>query len=199
MDAQDSESPPRGHAESRPPRPAAYVALYATPRNGNPFERRRGEANGDGVVRPWVGLAAMMLGGCAGVEFRRDARRPAAKRHPRDPRRHAVAGVFGGLDPLYVTKEAGGVGTPAAVKRLKDAFARGSAEESRAAIMPFLWNVVAKQGQVFGDRGVKNVRSRHQPYKFSYPGYNELLCGYPDPRINKKSTRPTRTSLCWSG
>src|SRR4051812_29666739 len=61
--------------------------------------------------------------------------------------------IFGGFDPLLATKEAGGVTYPPALQK---AFGRDSAEESRAAIMPFLWEVVAKKGQVFGDRGLKN-------------------------------------------
>lgn len=147
----------------------------------------------------WIGLAAMMLGGCASSNSG-----ATSKAGPQNVILVTLDGmrwqeVFGGLDPLYVTKEAGGVGSPAAVKRLNDAFARGSAEESRSAIMPFFWNVVAKQGQVFGDRGVKNVGRVTNPYKFSYPGYNELLCGYPDPRINKNEypPNPNVTVLEW--
>ena len=107
--------------------------------------------------------------------------------------------VFGGFDPLLATKEAGGVATPAAVDRLKQAFARDSAEASRAAILPFFWSVVARDGQVFGDRGVKNVGRVTNPYKFSYPGYHELLCGYPDPRINSNEfgPNPNVTVLEW--
>src|SRR6266536_2230796 len=62
--------------------------------------------------------------------------------------------VFGGFDPMLATEESGGVRNAAP---LRAAFARDSAEESRAAILPFFWEVVAKRGQVFGDRGVKNV------------------------------------------
>jgi hypothetical protein len=107
--------------------------------------------------------------------------------------------MFGGFDPLYATKEAGGVGSKATLERITKAFARESAEESRAAIMPFFWGVVAQQGQVFGDRGVKNVGRVTNPYKFSYPGYNELLCGYPDPRINSNEfpPNPNVTVLEW--
>ncbi|MDB5321240.1 MAG: Type phosphodiesterase / nucleotide pyrophosphatase [Phycisphaerales bacterium] len=104
--------------------------------------------------------------------------------------------VFGGFDPMLATEASGGVrdSTP-----LRAAFARDSAEESRAAILPFFWDVVAKKGQVFGDRGVKNVGRVTNPYKFSYPGYNEMLCGYPDPRINSNDypANPNVTVLEW--
>lgn len=107
--------------------------------------------------------------------------------------------VFSGFDPLYATKEAGGITTPIIAERVNQAFARDSAEASRAAIMPFFWGVVAKDGQVFGDRGVKNAGRVTNPYKFSYPGYNELLCGYLDPRINKNEfpPNPNVTVLEW--
>jgi hypothetical protein len=104
--------------------------------------------------------------------------------------------VFGGFDPMLATEVSGGVRNPIP---LRDAFARDSAEESRASILPFFWNVVAKKGQVFGDRGVKNVGRVTNPYKFSYPGYNEMLCGYPDPRINSNDypANPNVTVLEW--
>jgi hypothetical protein len=104
--------------------------------------------------------------------------------------------VFGGFDPMLATEKAGGVTKPIP---LREAFARDSAEESRQAIFPFLWQVVAKKGQIFGDRGVKNVGRVTNPYKFSYPGYNELLCGYPDPRINTNEfpPNPNKSVLEW--
>jgi hypothetical protein len=65
--------------------------------------------------------------------------------------------------------------------------------------MPFLWSVVARQGVIFGDRGVKNVARVTNPYRFSYPGYSELLCGFVDPRINSNdyAPNPNVTVLEW--
>jgi hypothetical protein len=57
--------------------------------------------------------------------------------------------VFGGFDPLLATKEAGGL-TDLTLPRVHREFARPSAEESRATILPFFWEVVAKKGQVLG-------------------------------------------------
>ena len=95
--------------------------------------------------------------------------------------------VFGGFDPVLATESAGGVTRPTA---LRAAFARESAEASREAIFPFLWQVVAKKGEIFGDRAAGNVGQVTNPYRFSYPGYNEMLCGYPDPRINSNDYKP---------
>ncbi|HYE18760.1 MAG TPA: alkaline phosphatase family protein [Tepidisphaeraceae bacterium] len=104
--------------------------------------------------------------------------------------------VFGGYDPLLNTKEAGGVPSPATLDKL---YKRPSAEEARSTLMPFLWEIVAKRGQLFGDRGLKNVAKVRNPLRFSYPGYAELVCGFVDPRIdsNKPTPNPNVTVLEW--
>jgi hypothetical protein len=104
--------------------------------------------------------------------------------------------VFGGVDPLLVNDLAGGVVDPA---RVRTEFARESAEESRTAIMPFFWEVVAKKGVVFGDRGTKNVAKVANPFRTSYPGYNEMLAGFVDPAIVNNTPRPNQnvTVLEW--
>lgn len=56
----------------------------------------------------------------------------------------------------------------------------------RQKLMPFLWNVVAKQGQIYGNRTYHNNVNVKNFYKISYPGYNEILTGYADlkPMLN---------------
>ncbi|WP_121357604.1 alkaline phosphatase family protein [Flavisolibacter nicotianae] len=56
-----------------------------------------------------------------------------------------------------------------------------SPEERRKRLMPFFWNVIAKQGQLYGNRTIESKVNVKNIYKISYPGYNELLTGYPDP------------------
>jgi hypothetical protein len=51
---------------------------------------------------------------------------------------------------------------------------------SRKKLLPFFWNVLEKNGQLYGNRLFKNKVNVSNAYKFSYPGYNELLTGYPD-------------------
>ena len=64
----------------------------------------------------------------------------------------------------------------------------------RQRLMPFFWNVIAKQGQLYGNRQFNNKVNVKNIYKISYPGYNELLTGYPDWKpilnfpINNKNT-----------
>ncbi len=54
----------------------------------------------------------------------------------------------------------------------------------RKKLFPFLWNVVATQGQLYGNRNYDNKVNNANPYKFSYPGYNEIFTGYPDIAVN---------------
>ena len=56
--------------------------------------------------------------------------------------------------------------------------------------MPFLWTVVAKNGQVFGDPSKGSDARVTNGMRFSYPGYNEILSGFPDPRIDSNDRKP---------
>lgn len=104
--------------------------------------------------------------------------------------------VFSGLDPSLNTEEGGGVMKP---DRLSARFDRGTPEARRQALLPFLWTVVAREGQVLGDpsRGSR-VRVTNGLW-FSYPGYNEMLSGAADPRVdsNEKKANPNLTVLEW--
>ena len=72
-------------------------------------------------------------------------------------------------------------------------------EVRRSRLMPFLWDTVARQGQVFGDRTAGSSMRIENGHYFSYPGYNELLSGHPDDRIdsNAKRVNPNMTVLEW--
>jgi hypothetical protein len=104
--------------------------------------------------------------------------------------------VFGGMQRELLTKDGGGVRDAAAVEQL---FGGGTAEERREKLLPFLWTVVAKQGQVFGDAERGSAARVTNGLRFSYPGYNELLSGFADPRIdsNDKVPNPNVTVLEW--
>ena len=43
----------------------------------------------------------------------------------------------------------------------------------------FFWTIVAHDGQVFGDPSRGSLARVTNGLWFSYPGYNELLAGYP--------------------
>lgn len=65
--------------------------------------------------------------------------------------------------------------------------------------MPFLWGTVIHRGQVFGNRYAGGTMLVANGRKFSYPGYNEMLSGFPDDRIdsNDKVSNPNETVLEW--
>lgn len=90
--------------------------------------------------------------------------------------------VFRGAETALVSDKPGGVEDVEATKR---AFWRETQEESRQTLLPFFWTVVAKEGQIYGNRDAGSVAQVTNGYKFSYPGYNEIITGSPDPRIDK--------------
>jgi hypothetical protein len=104
--------------------------------------------------------------------------------------------VFSGPAHELMNAKYGGVqdGT-----QLKKYFWRDTPEEGRAAMMPFLWTVIAKQGQIYGNPKKGSVAQVTNGLKFSYPGYNEMSVGYPDPNINSNEfgVNPNATVFEW--
>lgn len=85
--------------------------------------------------------------------------------------------VFGGADSALLHETRFVQDTALSCQLYWDA----SPEERRKKLMPFFWNVIAKQGQLYGNRAKESRVNVKNIYKISYPGYNELLTGYPDP------------------
>jgi hypothetical protein len=104
--------------------------------------------------------------------------------------------MFDGAEASLMNKQNGKVKDEATLKK---AYWRENVEERREALMPFVWDVMAKQGQLFGNRDKGSDAVVTNGMFFSYPGYNETLCGYPDPRIhsNDKVPNPNVTVLEW--
>jgi len=104
--------------------------------------------------------------------------------------------VFGGAEESLMNKKNGKVEDAAP---LKEAYWRDSAEARRAALMPFMWSVISKDGQIYGNREKGSDAYVTNGLNFSYPGYNETLCGFADPRVNSndKVLNPNATVLEW--
>jgi hypothetical protein len=104
--------------------------------------------------------------------------------------------VFDGAEASLMNKENGNVTDEAAIKK---SYWRDGPEARREALMPFLWTVIAKQGQIFGNRDKGSDAFVTNGLFFSYPGYSETLCGFADPRIksNDKIPNPNVTVLEW--
>ncbi|HEY1160906.1 MAG TPA: hypothetical protein VGE83_09765 [Terracidiphilus sp.] len=67
---------------------------------------------------------------------------------------------------------------------------RDTAAERRQALMPFLWSVMAGEGQIFGNRDLGSDSHVTNGLNFSYPGYNETLTGFADPRVHSNDNVP---------
>lgn len=96
--------------------------------------------------------------------------------------------VFTGADSTILFGAPGMLGAnPDAVRQR---YWRATAAERRAVLMPFLWGTVAREGRLLGNRYLTSDVDVTNPMKFSYPGYNELLVGRPDPRIDRNDFGP---------
>ncbi len=104
--------------------------------------------------------------------------------------------VFSGAEKSLMNKKNGKVTDEALLKK---AYWRETPEARRKALLTFVWGVMAKQGQIFGNREKGSDAYVTNGLWFSYPGYNETLCGFVDPRINSndKVPKPNVTVLEW--
>ena len=104
--------------------------------------------------------------------------------------------VFRGADASLMNKKNGKVNDAA---KLKAAYWRDTPETRRAALLPFVWDTIATQGQIFGNRDKGSDAYVTNGLFFSYPGYSETLCGFADPAINSndKKPNPNVTVLEW--
>ncbi len=102
--------------------------------------------------------------------------------------------MFGGADEAYFKRDAKGVIAP-----VSSAYAGATPEIRRAILLPFIWSVVARQGQIFGDPSQQSRSHVTNGLWFSYPGYSEMFSGAADPRVdsNKKIPNPNLTVLEW--
>ncbi|MEX2234153.1 MAG: alkaline phosphatase family protein [Cyclobacteriaceae bacterium] len=81
---------------------------------------------------------------------------------------------------------------------LKSRFWANTPNERRKILMPFFWNTIATEGQLYGNRKFNNKVDCSNAMWFSYPGYHEILSGFPDDEninSNKKINNPNVTLL----
>lgn len=88
--------------------------------------------------------------------------------------------VFGGADPVIMKDKRFNhdSATMAAM------FGGEGRTDRRQKLFPFLWGIISVNGQLYGDRLSGSEVNNANPYKFSYPGYNEIFTGYPDSAVN---------------
>jgi Type I phosphodiesterase / nucleotide pyrophosphatase len=95
--------------------------------------------------------------------------------------------VFTGADPTLLDD------------KLKKKYWDDDPEARRRKLFPFLWETVAKRGQIYGNQNEGSVARVTNTHWFSYPGYNEMASGVADPRIdsNEFGPNPNVTVFEW--
>ena len=96
--------------------------------------------------------------------------------------------VFSGADATLLNAKHGGIWEKQA--DLKREFWRDDPGERRKALLPFLWTTVAAHGQIFGNQAKGSVARVTNGLAFSYPGYNEMITGHADPRVDSNEFGP---------
>lgn len=102
--------------------------------------------------------------------------------------------LFGGADSLLINNNR----FVENVAGLKDEFWAKTKEERREKLFPFVWNFIAKEGVILGNRWKGNKVNLTNNMIFSYPGYNEILTGKADDdhiNSNDKIYNPNKTIL----
>jgi len=104
--------------------------------------------------------------------------------------------VFEGMDPAIANNEEYNQGDSTYIY---DTYWAEDVEERREELMPFLWNTIAEEGQIYGNRMLDNKINNANPYWFSYPGYSELFTGFVDEEIDSNSdpNNPNLTLLTY--
>ncbi len=95
--------------------------------------------------------------------------------------------VFGGMDTSLANQAKFNQGDSAYIYHK---YAAATTAEQQKKLLPFFWNHIATKGMLFGNRYKNNKVDVANPHWFSYPGYNEILTGYPDSAINSNDYPP---------
>jgi len=105
--------------------------------------------------------------------------------------------IFTGAEEALLNDKDGG--SWLSDEELRKRYWRPRAEERRAALFPFLWGTVAREGQLFGNQTLGSVAHVTNGKAFSYPGYNEMSTGYPNDAIdsNEFGPNPNATVFEW--
>ncbi len=73
-------------------------------------------------------------------------------------------------------------------KSVQERFWHRDYRRRREMLMPFFWKVIARDGQLLGNRNYGNQMNCANQHWFSYPGYSEMLTGVVDGRVRSNDT-----------
>lgn len=94
--------------------------------------------------------------------------------------------LFTGADSLLTFRKSSKYNTD----YVKQRFWASTPEERRLKLMPFFWTELKSKGLISGNRNYGNDVNNANRYWFSYPGYNEIVTGYPDTGVNSNDKIP---------
>lgn len=105
--------------------------------------------------------------------------------------------VFTGAEAALLNPKSGGGWSSESELRKK--YWRDDPAERRKLLMPFVWGTMAQKGQIFGNQTKGSVAQVSNDKWFSYPGYNEMTVGFPNPQIdsNEFGPNPNATVFEW--
>ena len=93
--------------------------------------------------------------------------------------------LFGGADETLINNKSFTSDTA----EMKKKFWAATPDERRKKLLPFIWSTVAERGQIYGNRQYGNFVNVKNPYRISYPGYNEIFTGFPDTLISSNDKK----------
>jgi hypothetical protein len=96
--------------------------------------------------------------------------------------------MFSGADPGLLNEKHGGIWESEATLRKR--FWDADPLKRRELLFPFLWDVMATQGQIFGNQKLGSIGQVTNAHRTSYPGYSEMSTGHADPGIGEDEQRP---------
>jgi Type I phosphodiesterase / nucleotide pyrophosphatase len=96
--------------------------------------------------------------------------------------------VFTGAEEALLNEKNGGNWT--AEKVLREKYWSSDPKQRRQLLLPFFWTTIATQGQLFGNALEGSSARVTNGRDFSYPGYNEMITGAADPRIDTNEYGP---------
>jgi hypothetical protein len=102
--------------------------------------------------------------------------------------------IFGGLDETIAVHDAQQVYSE--IAEVRSRYPGGTGGQRRAALMPNLWNLLAPQGQIFGNAALGNHVKVQNQVLWSTPGYVEIMTGAPrEVRDNEARRYPWPTAM----
>jgi hypothetical protein len=104
--------------------------------------------------------------------------------------------VFSGAEQLLLNPDGGNWSDETELKKL---WWSDDPAQRRQRLMPFVWGTMARDGQLYGNQLKGSVAKVSNDKAFSYPGYNEMNTGFPDPKIdsNQFGPNPNKTVFEW--